>query len=48
MGNKQQQTVRAATTHNGTSISQLTNGHLFLTGERTSLTDMAKQSGAAK
>ncbi|WP_240731021.1 transferrin-binding protein-like solute binding protein [Histophilus somni] len=38
----------AATTHNGTSISQLTNGHLFLTGERTSLTDMAKQSGAAK
>ncbi|WP_305953879.1 transferrin-binding protein-like solute binding protein [Histophilus somni] len=37
-------TAGAATTHNST----LTNGHLFLTGERTSLTDMAKQSGAAK
>lgn len=37
-------TAGAATTHNST----LTNGHLFLTGERTSLTDMAKQSGEAK
>lgn len=33
----------AATTHNGTSISQLTNGHLFLTGERTPMADMMKQ-----
>ncbi len=36
-----------ATTHNGTSISQLTNGHLFLTGERTSLADMEKEKGTA-
>ncbi|WP_249960797.1 transferrin-binding protein-like solute binding protein [Histophilus somni] len=32
-----------ANTHNGTSISQLTNGYLFLTGERTSLANMMKQ-----
>ncbi|WP_316244964.1 transferrin-binding protein-like solute binding protein [Histophilus somni] len=37
----------AATTHNGTSISQLTNGHLFLTGERTSMADMMKQKDQA-
>ncbi|WP_249961905.1 transferrin-binding protein-like solute binding protein [Histophilus somni] len=37
----------AVTTHNGTSISQLTNGHLFLTGERTSLADMEKEKGTA-
>uniref|UniRef100_Q0I2A5 Transferrin-binding protein B n=1 Tax=Histophilus somni (strain 129Pt) TaxID=205914 RepID=Q0I2A5_HISS1 len=36
-----------ATTHNGTSTSQLTNGHLFLTGERTSLADMEKEKGTA-
>ncbi|ARU69072.1 transferrin-binding protein [Histophilus somni] len=36
-------TAGAATTHNGTSISQLTNGHLFLTGERTPMADMMKQ-----
>ncbi|WP_247619255.1 transferrin-binding protein-like solute binding protein [Histophilus somni] len=41
-------TAGAATTHNGTSISQLTNGHLFLTGERTPTSVVEKQNSNAK